>query len=241
MKTGKEYLIFALDVASAEAARAWVTRLRDHVNIFKVGLELFIRTGPDLVEWIVAHASGGVFLDLKLHDIPATVQQAMAAVAALKPRFATIHCGENRAMLEAAVRASGSVDVLGVTVLTSVSAADLQAAGYPPEMANDPGRLVLYRAGLAKAAGLPGIVCSGHEVGLVRSHFGPGFITVTPGIRPAWENVSRNDQQRVVTPAMAVSSGADYIVIGRPIREAADPVAAAVRIAEEIDAVIKAR
>ncbi len=235
MKAGKDYLIFALDVDSAEAARAWVMRLRDHVSIFKIGLELFIRCGPELVEWVVARSAGGVFLDLKLHDIPATVQRAMAAVAALKPKFTTVHCGENRAMLDAAVRASGAVDVLGGTVLTTVSSADLEAAGDPQAQAADPGRLVLFRAGLARAAGLSGIVCSGHEVGLVRRHFGPDFITVTPGIRPAWEDMSRQDQQRVVTPAMAVAAGADYIVIGRPIRDAADPAAAAARIAAEIE------
>jgi orotidine-5'-phosphate decarboxylase len=238
MKSGKEFLIFPLDVDSAEAARTWVTRLRDHVGIFKIGLELFIRTGPELVKWVVAQSEGGVFLDLKLHDIPATVQQAMAAVAALNPKLTTVHCGENRTMLEAAVRTAGPVSVLGVTVLTSVSSADLHTAGYRSEMADDPARLVLHKAGLARAAGLHGIVCSGHEVALVRKHFGPDFITVTPGIRPAWEKVTKNDQQRVVTPGMAVAAGADYIVVGRPIRGAEDPVAAAARIATEVEEVL---
>jgi orotidine-5'-phosphate decarboxylase len=238
MKAGKDYLIFPLDVDSAETARAWVRRLRNHVGMFKIGLELFIRSGPDLVNWVAAHSGGAVFLDLKLHDIPATVEQAMAAVAALNPKLTTVHCGENRSMLEAAARSAGSVVVLGVTVLTSVSSLDLHAAGYRSQMADDPARLVLHKAGLAKAAGLHGIVCSGHEVALVRKHLGPDFITVTPGIRPAWEKVTPNDQRRVVTPGMAVGAGADYIVIGRPIRKAADPVSAAERIAEEIEAAI---
>jgi orotidine-5'-phosphate decarboxylase len=241
MKASKEYIIFPLDVASAEAARSWVKSLRDHVGLFKIGLELFVRTGPSLVEWIVDHSAAGIFLDLKLHDIPATVGNAMAGIAALKPKLATVHCGENRTMLEAAVRSAGGVAVLGVTLLTSVSSDDLRAGGYGAEMADDPGRLVLHRAAMAKSTGCAGVVCSGHEVSMIKSRFGPDFLAVTPGIRPAWDGLSKNDQQRVVTPGMAVAAGADYIVIGRPIREAKDPVAAALRIAEEIDGVLNRR
>jgi len=131
MKKAKDYIIFPLDVASTDAAKHYVELLADRVGLFKVGLELFIRSGPDIIRFIHAAGAAGVFLDLKLHDIPATVSRAMAGIADLGVRFATVHCGESRNMLEAAVAgARGKVDILGVTVLTSVSAADIEAAGY---------------------------------------------------------------------------------------------------------------
>ncbi len=242
MKTGKEYLIFPLDVSTDEAARRWVAKLHPHVGMFKIGLELFVRSGPDLVRWIAAQTDCGIFLDLKLHDIPATVERAMRGVADLSVALATVHCGESRAMLEAAVAGSGgNVAVLGVTVLTSVAASDLQAAGYADEMAGDVGRLVLHKAAMAQAAGCAGIVCSGQEVELIKGKMGDDFLAVTPGIRPDWGGHGRqDDQKRVVTPAMAVARGSDYLVIGRPIRDAADPVAAAQRITDDIEAGLSA-
>ncbi len=242
MKQGKDYLVFPLDVPSAETARDLVSLLHDHVGMFKIGLELFVRTGPDLVRWIADHTGADIFLDLKLHDIPATVEHAMRAIAELNISLATVHCGESRSMLEAAVAGShGKVGVLGVTVLTSVAGTDLHAAGYADAMANDIGRLVLHKAAMAKSAGCTGIVCSGEEVGLIKEQMGPDFVAVTPGIRPDWGDGPADDQRRVVTPANAVVKGADYLVIGRPIRNAADPVDAAVRIAAEIDAVLGER
>ena len=239
MKQAKDYLIFPLDVPSEEDARELVQKLHTHVGMFKVGLELFVRTGPALVRWIGAYTGKEIFLDLKLHDIPVTVKRAMRAVADLPVALATVHCGENRDMLRAAVDGAGpKVGVLGVTVLTSVGSSDLQAAGYADEMARDLNRLVLHKAAMAKETGCAGIVCSGKEAGLIKARMGKEFMTVTPGIRPAWDAESEDDQKRVVTPAMAVASGADYLVIGRPIRDAADPAAAADRIASEIDAVI---
>ena len=239
MKQGKDYIIFPLDVATDQAARQMVRRLHSHIGMFKVGLELFIRTGPDLLKWIGDHTGGKVFLDLKLHDIPVTVERAMRGVSDLPVALATVHCGENRAMLEAAVSGSGGkVDVLGVTVLTSVGASDLRDAGFEAAVAGDIGRLVLHRASMAKAAGCAGVVCSGREAGLIKSRFGSAFMAVTPGIRPFSAQMAPDDQKRVVTPARAVSDGADYLVIGRPIRDAADPVAAADCIADEIDAVL---
>jgi orotidine-5'-phosphate decarboxylase len=237
MKRGKDYIIFPLDVPGAEEAKQWVGRLHEEVGMFKIGLELFIRSGPSLVQWMCAHAAAGIFLDLKLHDIPATVRRAMQGIAELKVALTTVHCGESAAMLEAAVEASQArVGVLGVTVLTSVSAADLQAAGYAPAMTADPRHIVLHKARMAQAAGCAGVVCSGHEAADIKAQLGPNFLAVTPGIRPAWTLDKKDDQQRVMTPARAVAQGADYLVIGRPIREAADPVAAARRIAEEIEA-----
>ena len=236
MKQGKDFLVFPLDVDSEQAARQLVNRLHDHIGMFKIGLELFIRTGPALLQWIEGHTGRRVFLDLKLHDIPVTVERAMRGIADLPVALTTVHCGENRAMLDAAVAGSrGKVGVLGVTVLTSVSASDLRNAGYTEAIAEDVGRLVLHRAVMARDAGCTGVVCSGREANLIKTRVGKTFVTVTPGIRTDWEPHPPDDQKRVVTPAMAVCDGADYLVIGRPIRDAADPVSAADRIAEEID------
>jgi orotidine-5'-phosphate decarboxylase len=239
MRQAKDYIIFPLDVPSSDEAKGYVELLADHVGLFKVGLELFIRTGPDLVRFINSAGTAGVFLDLKLHDIPATVSRAMAGIAELGIQFATVHCGETQKMLEAAVDGSRKkVRVLGVTVLTSVSAGDIQNAGYRADFYRDLSTLVLQRAGMAKSAGCAGVVCSGLEAAMIKTHLGADFLTVTPGIRPRWAVGEKDDQQRVTTPAQAVENGSDYLVIGRPIRDAAEPRAAADRIAEEISAVI---
>jgi orotidine-5'-phosphate decarboxylase len=208
--------------------------------MFKVGLELFVRCGPDMVRFIHSTGAAGVFLDLKLHDIPVTISRAMAGIVELGARLTTVHCGENPRMLAAAVSAAGGrVGVLGITVLTSVSAADAAAAGFREELAADLSRLVLKRAETAKAAGCAGIVCSGLEARAVKAAFGRDFLAVSPGIRPAWAAGATDDQRRVVTPAEAVKAGCDYLVIGRPIRDAKDPRAAALRIADEIGAAEK--
>ena len=220
---------------SQEAARSLVKLLANDVGMFKVGLELFIRSGPELVRWIVQATRAKVFLDLKLHDIPTTVKRAMAQVAELGVFFATVHCGDSRAMLEAAVDgAAGRMKVLGVTVLTSVSPADLAETGYQERYAGDLQQLVMKKAAMARDAGCAGVVCSGQEVQGIKATFGDGFQTVTPGIRPAGGGVTADDQSRIVTPAMAIRRGSDYLVVGRPIRDAADPQAAARAIAAEI-------
>lgn len=239
MKQGKDYVIFPLDVPSGGTARQWVSILHRHVGMFKIGLELFVHTGPDLVRWIAEHTGAGVFLDLKLHDIPVTVERAMRGIADLSVHLATVHCGESRTMLEAAVRgSSGKVNVLGVTILTSVAESDLRSAGYDGKLTENLSRLVLHKASMAKGAGCAGVICSGLEVELIKNNLGKDFLAVTPGIRPDWAAGGSDDQKRVVTPSMAVSRGADYVVIGRPIRNASDPVNAAQRIAEEIDAIL---
>ena len=241
MKAAQDYIVFPLDVPDADQARALVALLADEVGMFKVGLELFIRSGPELVRWIVAAGSASVFLDLKLHDIPATVKRAMDRVADLGVDCTTVHCGESRAMLEAAVEgAGGRVKVLGVTVLTSVAADDLATAGYRQTYCDDLPQLVMKKAAMANASGCDGIVCSGQEVRAVKSAFGPAFQAVTPGIRPAGQGVAADDQARVVTPAMAIRRGADFVVIGRPIRDAQDPVAATQAIAAEIQTALDA-
>jgi orotidine-5'-phosphate decarboxylase len=237
MKTAKDYLIFPLDLPSTDAAKDFVRLLSNHVGMFKVGLELFVRSGPDLVRWILESGNAGVFLDLKFHDIPATVSRAMAGIAELGASFASVHCAENPAMLKAAVDAgNGKVGVLGVTVLTSVSGQNVLDAGFCSEYGKNLAGLVMRRAEMAMDAGCVGIVCSGQEVSAVKQRFGRDFIAVTPGIRPLWDGVSSDDQARITTPAQAVISGSDYIVIGRPIRDAKDPVKAASRITDEIAA-----
>lgn len=236
MRNPKDYIIFPLDVPSDDEAKRYVELLADCVGLFKVGLELFIRSGPAIVRFINAVGTAGVFLDLKLHDIPATVSRAMHGVADLGVHFATVHCGETPKMLEAAVAGSrGKVQILAVTVLTSVAAQDIEAAGYRPEFYPDLTELVLKRARMAAAAGCSGVVCSGFEATVIKTHIGAEFVTVTPGIRPAWAGGKKDDQQRVATPAQAVNNGSDYLVIGRPIRDAADPREAARRVAEEIE------
>ncbi len=208
--------------------------------MFKIGLELFIRSGPELVRWVCQSGGAKVFLDLKLHDIPATVQRAMAQAADLGVHFITVHCGESRAMLEAAVTgAAGKVNVLGVTVLTSVSADNLKSAGYREKYYSDIDALVMKKATMAKEAGCAGIVCSGREVQAVKERLGKPFQAVTPGIRPAGKAVLEDDQSRVVTPAMAIERGSDYLVIGRPIRDAVDPKEAAREIVSQIQGAIE--
>ena len=239
MKQPKDYIIFPLDVPSVKEAKKYVEMLSESVGMFKVGLELFVRSGPEIVDFIKATGAADIFLDLKLHDIPETVSRAMTSIADLGVAFATIHCGETKRMIKAAVKGSnGRVGVLGVTVLTSVSSKDIRLAGFSKEFAFDISRLILKRAVMAKSAGCKGVVCSGLEVKMIKDNLGKDFITVTPGIRPLWDDIGQDDQRRIVTPAQAVKNGADYLVIGRPIRDAKDPEASAVRIVKEIATVL---
>ncbi len=239
MKKAKDYIIFPLDVSSVKTAKHYVETLSESVGMFKIGLELFIRSGPDIIDFIKASGAARIFLDLKLHDIPATVSRAMQNIADLGVAFATVHCGETFRMLEAAVTGSkDKVGVLGVTVLTSVLNEDIQSAGFKKIFYDDLTKLVIKRAAMAKEAGCKGIVCSALEVKMIKETFGQDFVAVTPGIRPDWEASGKNDQRRVTTPSRAVQDGSDYLVIGRPIRDAKDPKEAAARIAEEIQAVL---
>ena len=241
MKKGCDYIVFPLDVATAREAEKYVDLLKGRVGMFKVGLELFIREGAGVIKMIRKLSSAGIFLDLKLHDISATVEKAMEGVAALGVDLVTVHCSGSKKMLEAAVRGGrGKTRVLGVTLLTDHDAWDVAAAGFKDEFSADPGKLVLKRAGFARDTGCAGIVCSGREAAMIRSAFGPSFFIVTPGIRPGWSVPAGDDQERVTTPAQAVQSGSDLLVVGRPIRTAADPGGAADRIAREIDGVLDA-
>ena len=239
MKQGKDYIIFPLDVPTVDEAKNYVEMLAESVGLFKVGLELFVRSGPKIIEFIHTKSAARVFLDLKLHDIPATVGRAMARISDLGVAFATVHVGETRRMLEAAVEGSrGKVGILGVTVLTSVCAEDLKTAGYREDFYGDMPRTVMQRAQIAHKTGCAGVICSGLEAQQIKEKLGKDFLAVTPGIRPAWTATEKEDQQRITTPARAVTAGADYLVIGRPIRDAENPKQAAARIAEEIDNVL---
>jgi len=241
MKSATDYITFPLDVPSMSSARNLIEQLSGAIGMFKVGLELFIEAGPEIVQYIQKQGNTPIFLDLKLHDIPATVSRAVRRIRELGVSFATIHCGESEDMLAAAVEAAEEkVGILGVTVLTSVGPEHIRQSGFEKTYSEDPRKLVLRRAGMAKRAGCAGVISSPLEVRTVKEQLGMDFLAVTPGIRPGWEVVASDDQRRVATPASAIRDGADYLVIGRPIRDASDPRAAALRIAEEIEGALQA-
>lgn len=228
----RDRLIFALDVPHRAEAERFLALLRGEVGLFKIGLELFVAEGPEFLRLLSERYGSEYFLDLKFHDIPATVRRALARLAP-GARLATVHVDSGREPLKSEVPGTG-VKLLGVTVLTHLGPADLEAMGLAPEYARDPGKLVLLRAQLAREAGCDGVVCAGSEARAVKAAFGPDFLVVCPGIRPAWSVVPGDDQRRITTPYQAIQAGADYLVIGRPLRQAADPAAAARRVVEEI-------
>lgn len=239
MKDPKDYIVFPLDVPTLNEAMNLVRILQDEVGLFKVGLQLFISTGPKVVQYIKDSSSAGVFLDLKLHDIPDTVKKGVEAAARLNVTFVTVHTYGGERILRSAVSGGGEkTKVLGVTVLTSSDKESLRDLRFSGESVSDISRLVLHRASLARKAGCAGVICSGLEVAGIKQRFGKDFIAVVPGIRPTWSVISGDDQRRITTPAQAVQNGADYIVVGRPIRTAPDPKEAARRIAEEIRTVL---
>lgn len=235
MRKPSDYIIFPLDVPDFDQAMKFVNQLKDHVGLFKVGLELFISQGPAILKAIYETAGSKVFLDLKLHDIPATVKRAFLVASTFKPEFVTVHCDGGDALLkDVSGNNPGGTKILAVTVLTSMNKENLKSLGYDEKYINDLSSLVLQRAKIAKAAGCHGVVCSGHEVQMIKNELGEGLIVVTPGIRPEWSLVKGDDQKRIVTPQMAVQDGSDYLVIGRPIRDAFNPVDASKKVAEEI-------
>jgi len=220
-------LIAALDAPTRRDADALVERLGGVPSWVKIGLELFCAEGPAVVDAYAKKLS--VMLDLKLHDIPETVSRATSRVAMLGAGLLTVHCGGGRAMLEAAVAARGpQMKILAVTVLTSLDEADLTAIGARGPLPE----LVEQRTRLAVAAGCDGVVASPHEVARIRSVAPPEFLVITPGVRPA--GTDRGDQKRVMTPREARAAGSDLVVVGRPLRDALDPAAAARAIVEEM-------
>ena len=214
----KSKLIVALDVDSFEQAAALVEHLGDAVETYKVGSQLFTRVGPKMVEFLHAHGRR-CFLDLKFHDIPNTVAKAVESAKALHVAMLTVHTIGGAEMLGAAAGVPNHPLLLGVTVLTSVAG----------NVADE----VVRRAKLAAECGLEGVVASPHEIKLIRQAVGDKIVIVTPGIRPAWAEAG--DQKRMMTPTEAVAAGASYIVVGRPILAAPDPVDAAHRVAAEMN------
>ena len=227
--TPRDRLIVALDVADAAAARTMVDRLAGHVGMFKVGNQIFTAAGPEFVREVIARGEK-VFLDLKFHDIPNTVAGAVSSAGQLGVSLVDVHALGGKEMLEAAVGALPAMGIrlLAITILTSHKEETLGSVGVGGSVADSVRRLAL----LAREAGADGVVASPQEVALVREACGKDFLVVTPGIRPA--GASRGDQSRTATPAAAVAAGADYIVVGRPILEAADPAAAADAIVREL-------
>lgn len=229
-------LAFALDYPTLAEAAAGAALVAPSAGVLKIGLELFMREGPRAVE--MGRALGrDVFLDLKLCDIPETVERAVQNAAALEVRYLTIHASGGRAMLEraaaAAARATSPLTLLAVTVLTSLDQADLTALG----VGGTPAEHALRLARIASSAGVGGFVTSAQEVASLRAALGPGAVLVTPGIRPS--GAAAGDQKRVATPSAALAAGASMLVVGRPIRDAADPAAAAKSIAREIAATLR--
>ena len=213
----------ALDRPDAAAAVSLAAAVAPYVSVLKVGLELFCAAGPGIVDEV--RHDRDVFLDLKLHDIPNTVAGGARAVAGLRPRFLTVHATGGADMIAAAVQAAPEVTITAVTVLTSLSEADLAAVG----LAGPPLDAVRRLAALAVGAGAGALVCSPQEVAAVRAEVGPAVVLITPGVRPA--GAATGDQARVATPQQALADGADLLVIGRPITAAADPAVAAAALA----------
>ncbi|HHD64411.1 MAG TPA: orotidine-5'-phosphate decarboxylase [Desulfobulbaceae bacterium] len=227
-----ERIIFALDFADPRLALDQVERLDDQIKFFKVGLQLFLAGGWPVVEAIVQRGNKIMF-DLKLYDIPATVRLAVAQFADRGITFATVH--GYVPVVEAALTADSGVRILAVTVLTSMGNEEVTELNYQGTVED----LVVARAKKVLAIGCDGLVCSAREATRLRRECGPGFAMVTPGIRPADTNA--DDQQRIATPGRAIRDGADYLVIGRPIRDADDPEAAITTIQQEISTALAIR
>ena len=225
---GHAPIAVALDAPDLETAARWAGLVTPHVSTLKIGLELYLRYGPEVVASVRGASGVQIFLDLKLHDIPATVAAAARAVARLRPALLTVHAAAGAAAIRAAADAAPGTRVVAVTVLTSLGEADLQRIGLAGPASDAVRRL----AALAVDAGARGLVCSPQEVAAVRSEVGDDILLVTPGVRPAGSET--HDQARVATPEEALRAGADLLVIGRPITGAADPGAAAGAIAASL-------
>jgi orotidine-5'-phosphate decarboxylase len=225
----------ALDAPDLETAARWADLVTPHVSTVKIGLELYLRYGPTVVASIRGASGVRVFLDLKLHDIPATVAGAARAVARLRPDLLTVHAVGGPDVIRAAVEAAPDTKIAAVTVLTSLDQAQLERTGVTGTVRDS----VLRLASLAVEAGARGIVCSPREVAAVRAEVGPGITLITPGVRPA--GADAHDQARVATPEEALRSGSDLLVIGRPITAAPDPGAAAAALAASLRRLTPAR
>jgi len=224
----RERLIVALDLPSVQAAESLVSRLGDSVVFYKVGYQLAFAGGLPFAAGLIA-AGKQVFLDLKLHDIGNTVTKGVESVAQMGATFLTVHAYPQTMKAAVEGKRGSSLRILAVTVLTSYDDADLAAAGYEMSV----GELAAARAEQARDTGVDGLVCSAEEAVHLRGIVGRGMVLVTPGIRPAGS--ATGDQKRIMTPARAIEAGADYLVVGRPVTEAADPKKAADAIVAEIE------
>ncbi|MQA01535.1 MAG: orotidine-5'-phosphate decarboxylase [Streptosporangiales bacterium] len=218
----------ALDTGDLETAARWAKAVTPHVSTLKVGLELYMRYGPQVVASVRGGSGADIFLDLKLHDIPATVAGAARAVESLRPSYLTVHASGGAAMIRAAVEAIPATKIAAVTVLTSLADADLEEIG----LAGPAGDAVRRLSVNAVAAGARALVCSPREVAGVRAEVGDDVTLITPGVRPAGSG--SDDQARVATPEQALADGADVIVVGRPITGAPDPGAAAAALGRSL-------
>jgi orotidine-5'-phosphate decarboxylase len=236
----KERIIYPLDFPSLKEAAPYLDQLKNHVGLFKIGVTLILGEGLGVVGKVAEQVGGQrIFIDVKFHDIPWQIGSA-AHVIMSGPRgikFITVHASDGQRIIGAVVdKVKGGTQVLGITVLTSVSneeSLEMDRAAVEQR--------VLALAQTSKDGGCAGVVCSGHEASLIKKTFGPDFIVVTPGIRPQWADVPLDDQRRITTPEQAVLNGADYIVVGRPISFAKDKPGAAQKIAEEIDKALQQR
>ncbi|MFC5830758.1 orotidine-5'-phosphate decarboxylase [Nonomuraea insulae] len=218
----------ALDAPDLETAARWAALVTPHVSTVKVGLELYLRYGPDVIASVRGASGVRVFLDLKLHDIPNTVAGAARAVARLRPAILTVHAAGGPAMIRAAVEAAPHTQIAAVTILTSLTETDLDRIGVKGPADDAVRRL----AALSVEAGATALVCSPNEVSAVRAEVGEGITLITPGVRPT--GAATQDQMRVATPEQALADGADLLVIGRPITGSPDPGAAAAAIAASL-------
>jgi len=214
----KAPIILAVDTSDLELAKVWVAHTSDFVQVFKLGLEFFLNFGAQGVRAITENSDAKIFLDLKLHDIPNTVAHATASAALLKPFFLTVHASGGHEMIKAAVQAAPQTKITAVTILTSLSEEDVKAVGF----ANDAMSSATKLAQLAVSAGAAAIVCSPLETANIRSVIGNETVIITPGVRPL-SMVGKDDQTRTMTPSQAISAGANFVVIGRPITSAWEP------------------
>ena len=214
----KAPIILAVDTSDLELAKAWVAHTSDFVQVFKLGLEFFLNFGAQGVRAITENSNAKIFLDLKLHDIPNTVAHATASAALLKPFFLTVHASGGHEMIKAAALAAPQTKITAVTILTSLSEEDVKAVGF----ANDAMSSATKLAQLAVSAGAAAIVCSPLETANIRSVIGNETVIITPGVRPL-SMVGKDDQTRTMTPSQAISAGANFVVIGRPITSAWEP------------------
>ncbi len=233
----KNKIFCAIDTTNIDQALSWVKEINPHIHGIKLGMEFFYTHGHSGVMRIieVCNSNTQLFLDLKFHDIPNTVAGAMSAVLPLRPDFLTLHAGGGKEMMTAAKNETNdTAKILAVTILTHMTALDLQSLGFN----NDLETQVCRYAEVALNAGVDGLVCSPHEISILRKEFGNEFSLIVPGIRPANSNTANDDQNRIMSPKEALDLGATYLVIGRPITKANNPAQSAQNIINEISSCV---